>query len=202
MDFEEADRRLAEIEETIKELRVYGSDIARAQRAIAHEKAILEGVSRKHDPVPWAVAQVRLASALTVTAAQEGDISGLRRSALRLNKAQRIFQHAGRAEAVQRCEALLAAIKKHLVKLGDEDDLFDPGPDMGGGDGEPDQVSDLADRLRQASRNIDRDAATRQMEAFREARIREETTSRDAARARQRERDQARQRERDLDRER
>jgi len=55
MDFEEANKRREQIRETIKELRAYSSDKARAQRAIAHEKAILEGVSRRRDPVPWAV---------------------------------------------------------------------------------------------------------------------------------------------------
>ena len=205
MRVEEAQKRLDEISETIKELRAYSSDIARAQRAIAHEKAILEGVSRRRDPVPWAVAQFRLASALTVTAAQESDISGLRRSALRLDKSRRIFQHAGHDEAVQKCDALLAAIKKQLVKLGDEGDLFDPGPDIGGSDGASDQTRDLADRLRQASRNIDRDAATRRMEVLRDDRDREELAAREARQEREQarqHRERSHQRQRDWDRDR
>jgi len=200
MDFEEANKRREQIRETIKELRAYSSDKARAQRTIVREKAILEGVSRRRDPVPWAVAQFKLASALSVTAVQASDISGLRRAALRLDKAWRIFRRAGYDDAVQRCEMLLAAIKKQLAKLGDEGDLFDPKRDMGGDDGEPDKVRDLADQLRQASRHIDRDAAMRRMEAFREARIREEMAVRDAALAQEREREQARRRERDDDR--
>jgi len=210
MNVEEAQKRLDEISETIKELRAYGSDEARAKRAIAHEKFILEGVSRKRDPVPWAIAQFRLASALSVIAGKASDIPGLRKAAYRLEKARRIFQNAKHEEASQKCEAMLAQIKKLLVRLGDEGDLLDPGLEMGGGGGGSeseggDYANDLADRLRQAARGIDRDAATRSMEALCEAREREELAAREVMRERERarqHRERPHQRQRDDDRDR
>jgi len=206
MRVEEAQKRLDEISETIKELRFHGSDIARAKRAIVHEQFILEGVSRKRDPVPWAIAQFRLAVALTVIAAQASDIPGLRKAAYRLEKARRIFQHVGHKDAVQKCEEILAIIKKQLVKLGDDGDLFDPGPDHGGGglgSKSQDYPNDLADRLRQAAGHIDRDAATRSARALRETREREELAAREARQERERahqHRERSMQRQRDVDR--
>jgi len=134
MNIEEVQKRLDEISETIKELRAYGSDEARAKRAIAHEKFILDGVSRKRDPVPWAIAQFRLASSLAVIAGKARDIPGLRKAAYRLEKARRIFQHAGYEEASQKCEVMLAEIKKLLGKFGNKGDLFNLGRNIGGGD--------------------------------------------------------------------
>ena len=209
MRVEEAQKRLDEISETIKELQAYGSDIARAKRAIAHEQIILEGVSRKRDPVPWAIAQFRLAAALTVTAAQASDIPGLRKAAYRLEKARRIFQHAGHKDAVQKCEEILAIIKKQLVKLGDDGDLFDPEPDLGGGgklgSRNREYANDLADRLRQAAGHIDRDAARRSARALRDDREREELAAREARQEREQarqHRERSHQRQRDWDRDR
>lgn len=202
-----AQKRINEIKETIKELRAYGSDIARAKRAIAREQAILEGVSRKRDPIPWAISQLRLASALSVIAGKAGDISKLRKAFFRLEKARRVFEHAGHQDAAQKCEALQAEIKKILTRLGDEKDPFDPGLEMGGHNGGLDSqgrdyADDLAERLRQAAGNIDRKAATRSVEQIRQAREADELARKRVLKDREQERQRARsvQRERDDDR--
>jgi hypothetical protein len=190
MQSEYFQNRLEEIKETIKELRFCGSDIARAKRAIAHEQFILEGVSRKRDPVPWALAQFRLASSLAIIAGKARDIPKLRKAVYRLEKARRIFQHAGYEDAVQKCEVLLAQFKELLGKLGDKGKPFDPNrASRMGEDLEPEgqeNADDLADRLRRASGSMDRTAAMRGAEALRHAREADELAARDAIKERTR----------------
>lgn len=195
-----AQKLLDEITETIKELRAYGSDEARAKRAIAHQQYILEGISRKRDPIPWAISQFRLATALAVIAGKASDIPKLRKAAFRLEKVRRVFEHVGYQDAVLKCEALQADIKKLLTKLGDEGGPFNPNrASLSRGGLEPEgqeYADDLADRLRQTAGNIDRAAARRSAEALRKAREFEELDIKRALA----ERTQARQREKTIQR--
>lgn len=177
-NYKDAGDRLDRIATTIKELRAYGSDEARAKRAIAHERLILEGVSRKRDPFPWAVTQLRLASALTIVAERAHDVPQLRRAAYRFEKARLIFDGLGKKDFVQTCQDLLGVIKRLLVKFGDgSDGPLDLTTVTRGDYLEPARqryADDLADRLRQGADEIDHDAALRSVEVLRQSREAEE----------------------------